>query len=298
MPNTLAHAGAQGLATRTARSDVDLKWVYLSCVVPDLPWILQRAAHVMVPGVDPYALRSYVIIQASLLGCLLFSAAVALLARRGWTTFAVLAGNAVLHLGLDAMQTKWGNGVNFLAPLSWELTNWGLFWPESVPTYVFTALGLLFIGWYWRTTVRQKLDLIWPSTWRLAGILALLGSYFFGPLFLLQEPIEADAHSLGTLSGTQVRTGRHVEMDRARYVRTQEGTFLRYYGGKEQVRVEDLGMSSPATVSIRGVFADENTVRVTEYHIHAGGLRDYPTYLGLGVISIVWIAAACRAVSH
>lgn len=289
MPNTLAHAGVQGLTSRTALQDVDLKWVYFACVIPDVPWILQRAAHVMAPGVDPYLLRSYVIVQASLLGCLILSAAVALFARRAWTVLAVLSGNAILHLGLDALQTKWGNGVHFFAPFSWKTTNWGLFWPESVPTYVLTVLGLLYVVWHWRTA-GERPGLTRPSIPRLTAILVLLSGYFLGPLFLLQQPIEADAHSLETLSRTEGRTGRPVEIDRARYVSSQGKPFLEYYGGR--VPVEDLEISSPATVSIQGVFASKHKVRVTKHHVHPSGLRDYPSYLGLVLIAAVWGNAA------
>ena len=51
-------------------------------------------------------------------------------------------GNAALHLVLDALQTKWGSGVHFFAPVSWTSTNWGLFWPESIVTYGLTTLGV------------------------------------------------------------------------------------------------------------------------------------------------------------
>jgi hypothetical protein len=265
---------------------MDLKWVYLSCVIPDLPWILQRAAHVIVPGIDPFVLRSYVIIQASLLGCLVFSGAAALLARKVWRTFAVLGGNAVLHLGLDAMQTKWGNGVHFFAPFSWRITNWELFWPESMFAYILTALGLLYIVWHWRSSVSEPPGLTWSDIPRLAGILLLLGGYFLGPLFLLQQPIEADAHSLRTLREPRGRTGRPVEMDRAGYVRGQDGYFLVQFG--EQVRVEELEIPAPATVSIQGVFTGKYEVRVTRLHVHTSELRDYPSYLGLVLIATIW----------
>jgi uncharacterized membrane protein YgdD (TMEM256/DUF423 family) len=292
MPNTLAHVGAQGLTSRTALSDVDLKWVYLGCVIPDLPWILQRAAHVVVPGIDPFVLRSYVIIQASLLGCLVFSGAVALLARKVWRIFAVLGGNAVLHLGLDAMQTKWGNGVHFFAPFSWEITNWGLFWPESTPTYVLTALGLLYIAWHWQSSVSEPPGFTWPGIPRLVGILVFLGSYFLGPLYLHQQPIRANAHSLETLSEPSGRAGRPVEMDRAGYVRGQDGYFLVKFG--ERVQVEKLDIPAPVTVSIQGVFTDESTVHVTEVHAHADGVRDYASYLGFGLIILVWLIALAK----
>jgi hypothetical protein len=297
MPNTLAHVGVQGIATRSALSDVRLKWVYLSCVIPDLPWILQRAVRVLGPGVDPYLLRSYVIIQASLLGCLVFSGAVALLARKFWKTFAVLGGNAVLHLVLDAAQTKWGNGVNFLAPLSWDMTNWGLFWPESIPTYALTVLGLIYIGWHWKDSMKDVPGLIWPSGSRLGGIVVLAGIYFLGPLFLLQEPIESNAHFLEVLHEEEDRIGRSVEFDRARYVEREGGMRIEYYGGADQVSIKRLKIESLSTVSIRGVFVEDNKVRATEYHVHASGLRDYASYAGLMLIVLVWSAALWDAAS-
>lgn len=271
---------------------MDLKWVYAGCVIPDLPWIFQRAVRVMVPWVDPFALRAYVIIQASLLGCLVCSVAVALSARKVWKVFAVLGGNAVLHLGLDALQTKWGNGVHFFAPFSWDLTNWGLFWPESVPTYVLTAFGLLYIVWYWRASTDEPVILVRPGIPKLIGIFVLFSTYFLGPLFLLQQPIEADAHSLKTLSDFRGRTDRSVEMDRAGYIRGQGEYFLVKFG--ERVQVEKLEVSAPATVSIQGAFNGEGTVRVTELHVHADRLRDYGSYLGLGVIAVIWSVALIR----
>ena len=75
MPNTLAHVGAQGMATHEVPRDADHRWMYLGCVIPDLPWILQRILLVAVPGIDPYALRAYLVVQASFFGYLLACAA-------------------------------------------------------------------------------------------------------------------------------------------------------------------------------------------------------------------------------
>jgi hypothetical protein len=261
-------------------------------VIPDLPWILQRAVRVIVPGVDPFLLRSYVIIQASLLGCLLLSGAVALVARKPKRMFAVLGGNSLLHLGLDAIQTKWGNGVHFWAPFSWDLTNWGLFWPESIPTYVLTAFGLFYIVWQWRSSVSEPPGFVWTSVPRLAAALVLLGGYFLGPLFLLHEPIEANTHFLEVLREDQGRTGCPVEMDRATYVKKGDGHFLDHYGGR--VRVESLLVPRPATVSIKGVFADTHKVRVSQVHVHPRGIRDSFSYIGLALIAVVWGAAVLK----
>lgn len=294
MPNTLAHAGAQGLASRAALSDTDLKWVYLGCVIPDVPWILQRAAHIMIPGVDPYLLRSYVIIQASLLGCVVLSAAAALLAQAFWRTWALLGGNAVLHLGIDAMQTKWGNGVHFWAPFSWDLTNWGLFWPESAVTYGLTVFGLGYILWYWQSSLRETLDLVWTRPARWVGLGGVLVGYFAVPFLLVQAPIEANTHSLRTLQTSENRVGHTVAFDREQYLETQNGAFIEYFGGR--VPVEPLKVEAPATVSLRGTFVEENKIRATAHHVHAGGLRNYASYLGLSLIAFIWGVALWKRV--
>ncbi|MFB6231275.1 MAG: hypothetical protein ABEL04_08975 [Salinibacter sp.] len=293
MPNTLAHAGAQGLATRSLR-DVDLRWVYLGCVIPDLPWILQRALLFAVPGIDPYALQAYTIVQASLFGCLLLCAAAALLSGSVWGTFAILGGNVVLHLVLDAVQTKWGAGVHFLAPFSWTSTNWSLFWPESIATYALTALGLAYVAWHGRPTLHQRLDLVRPNAYRLAGIGVLLVGYFTVPFLLLQGPVQADASSLKTLSRSSNRIGHRVALDRAQYVDTQEGPCLKHYQGRVQMQVEGLEIQPPATVSIRGVLVAENKIRVADHHVHIGKLRNYPSYVGLAFIAVVWMGAVRR----
>ena len=49
MPNTLGHLGVQGFATRCLYKDAHLGWVYVGCVLPDFPWIVQRL--VMATGV-------------------------------------------------------------------------------------------------------------------------------------------------------------------------------------------------------------------------------------------------------
>ena len=66
-------------------------------------------------------------------------------------------------------------------------------------TYGLTTLGVLYIVWHGRASIRQRLNLIRPSGVRLAGIVVLLAVYFTIPLFPLRGPVEADAHSLKAL---------------------------------------------------------------------------------------------------
>ena len=59
MPNTLAHLGVGGVLTRSLVPDADLRWVYIGCVIPDVPWILQRVAYSLPISVDLYNLRLF-----------------------------------------------------------------------------------------------------------------------------------------------------------------------------------------------------------------------------------------------
>ena len=114
MPNTLAHVGLQALATRAVAPATDLKWIYLGCIVPDLPWMLQRigqwlAQALAPPGagaplVDPYTLHLYGIVQATLAMSLCLSLAFASLATEPGRAFSIVAGNAWLHLLLDIIE--------------------------------------------------------------------------------------------------------------------------------------------------------------------------------------------------
>lgn len=294
MPNTLAHAGVQSVVTRFGYRAADLKLIYLACIIPDVPWILQRIARFVVPGVDPFTLRAYVIVQASILCCLFLCAAVAVVARSPWTTFGLLAANSVLHLLLDALQTKWANGVHVLAPFSWELINWGLFWPESMITYVMSGLGLVYIVTYWRRSTFVQVPLRLSAT-RLAAAGTFIAAYGLLPLLLLQQPVEANNHFLCTLMANS-RSGRYVELDRVRYIQTEEGGALDYWG-REQIAVEGVDIDPPASVSVRGVFTGNQKIRVTDYHVHPKGVRNAASYIGLILIMTVWVIAWVRDTS-
>ena len=70
MPNTLIHIGVQGLIYRTLSKEFDLRYVLLACVIPDLPWIMQRLVRAVAPGVDRIDLVLYSGVQSSLFFCL------------------------------------------------------------------------------------------------------------------------------------------------------------------------------------------------------------------------------------
>lgn len=294
MPNTLAHVGAQTLATRSLIQNADPKWIYLGCVIPDLPWILQKIVQFAGLAVDPYLLRAYLIAQASLLSSLVLCGAIAMLARHFWQIFALLSGNVVLHLILDAMQTKWANGVHFWAPLSWELTNWGLFWPEHAMTYVLTGLGLIVAIWYWRNARERDPGIDVKNGWRLAGALSLTLVYFALPAVLIHGPVGADNHYLDTLRHAEDRVGAYVECDRASLRRSEGETVLQCWDGKPRTVEGVDDVDAPAKVSVRGEVAQGGGVVVTDRHVHLRGVRDAASYVGLALVAGVWIVAWTR----
>ena len=155
MPNTLAHIGVQFLVARTLIRSADVKWIWASCIIPDLPWILQRALRATLPDVSAYEVRLYAIAQSSFAVCLILSIALAIWSVRPARVFAILGLGCLTHLLLDSLQTKWANGVHLFAPVSWDLLNFGLFWPEDAITFALTAFGVAMAFFAWMRIPRD-----------------------------------------------------------------------------------------------------------------------------------------------
>lgn len=295
MPNTLAHLGVQGLTTRFLLKDADYKWIYLGCIIPDLPWILQRVVKSAYPGIDPYDLRLYVVIQSSFCFCLLLSLAFAALSVNYWKTFSIICFNSFLHLLLDACQTKWANGVHFLAPFNWHLTNFGFFWPESLPTYILTIFGIGYIVWNWRRATAIPINITWRPAIRLSVFLALIVAFFTFPLLLIDGPYGADNHFVKTLRTHQERPGRHIELDRNFYIFHPSGNTIRTFTG-EELSVDGMRLDYSATVSVKGSFVTKDQIHVSQYHVHSNWFRNFSSYLGLFLVSILFSYALVRQV--
>ncbi len=290
MPNTLAHLGVQALVTRTIVRNANLKWVCIGAITPDLPWIFQRVVRLAPVHIDAYDIRLYAITQASLLLCVIASLALAALSSQFWKTLVILVLGSFLHLLLDACQIKWANGVHLLAPFDWRLLRFDFFWPESFPSYLLTAFGLLYVVVNWRRSVSMPLGISGQSIKRLVMVITLLGAYFLLPVFLLQCPEKANNHFVKTLRSTHDRTGNFIELDRTAYIHDPSGGYLLIFSG-EKLSVDGLDLDHSATVSIRGIFIAEDRVRVQEYHVHLAGFRSGASYLGLILVTLMLVWA-------
>ncbi|MBD3276290.1 MAG: hypothetical protein GF372_13320 [Candidatus Marinimicrobia bacterium] len=289
MPNTLAHIGVQSILTRSVLKSADFIWIYIGLIIPDIPWIIQRAIRTVYPAVDLLMLRSYSIIQATLIGSLLLSFLIAYVTREQWKVFAILGLNACLHLIIDAGQLKYANGVHFLAPFSWEMTNWGLFSIEGVVTYVLTGFGLFYLFWSWRSLnpLLPKLKKIHLRQILVLSMLMIL--YFTFPLLLLEKPVQANNHYLKTLQNSENRTGEYIELDRASFKITNGNKVIKPGHYSEWFQVKGLPVENSASVSIKGFFSEQKVITVNEYKVHTDWFRDMASYAGLVLVVLTLI---------
>ena len=285
MPNTLAHLGIQSLVTRSIIKRADLKWVYLGCIIPDIPWILQRISRWFSDGIDPYSVLLYATIQSSFFFCLILGITLALLSTSFWRTLLILSIGSFLHLILDACEYKWANGVHLIAPFSWRLTNFGFFWPDSIWAYSLTITGLIYVIALWRKSVSSPPDL---TTARIWG--SILGAclYFAMPFAFREEPVKADNFYIATIRNKPERTGKEVMFDREMFYPRKEGNVLNIFTG-ENIHVDGINCIKPELVSVKGTFTDTDKMHITEYHVHNRLSRDIATYIGLVLVAILWL---------
>jgi len=294
MPNTLAHIGVQGLLTRAVARKADFKWICLGCIIPDLPWILQRAVWFLgTDVVNAYDLRLYTVVQSSLLASLVLCASAAMLSASPRRVFSVLALNSAAHLVLDALETKWANGVLLFAPFSWQLLNFGLFWPESVVIFAATAFGLGYFVYAWRVKPGQSIALSMGLRARTAIGLALLGVYLLSPLLFVADSEKANNHYVAVLRDSGQRAGKYIEMDRSYFFQRDGDVIVRVLNNEEFVLLGRVEAAS-GTISVRGRFVDESTVEVDDLHEHSTGFRDGASMVGLFLIGVLWLVQVRR----
>lgn len=289
MPNTLVHFAAQGGASHALWRRLDPRFVYLGCLLPDLPWILRRAVVGFGVPVDGFDLRLYSMGLASLAVTLLLAAAVAALTQAPGRVFAVLGVNALFHLLLDATEIKFGNGVHLLAPLSWRMTSFELFAGESPLYLLLTIAGALLVAW---EIARRRPPMVALALRprRLAAAAALAAAYLVAPLPFLPAIYASDSYSVKTVRERDARPGRAVGLDRTPFHATPAGGLVELWSG-ERVRATGELPSHDAIVSLNGTFLEPDVLRVERLVEHRQN-RDWPSYLGLALLALVFLRRA------
>ena len=284
MPNTLVHFAAQGAASRAVWPRLDARWIYLGCLLPDLPWILRRAVVAVGLPVDPFDLRLYTMGLASLAGTLLLCAALAAVTAAPRKVALVLGANTLLHLLLDATEVKFGNGVHLAAPFSWRMTSFGLVSGESPVYLVLAAAGALLVAW---ELARPRHDVGFVrSPPRLAASAVLLAAYIVCPLPFLGAIQASDSYSVRTLREVDARAGRPVRLDRTAFHATPDGGVVHLWTG-EDVRATGERPAHDATVSLEGTFLAPDVLRIDRLFVHRHD-RDWPSYLALVMLALLW----------
>jgi hypothetical protein len=285
VPNTLVHLAVQGAASKVSWRAVDMRWVYLGCLLPDIPWILRRAVVGFGLAVDPVDLRLYTMAQASWAGTLLLCAALAAATVAPRRIFAVLGANALLHLLLDACEVKWGNGVHLLAPFSWRMQSFELVSPNAWLMVGLTVVGGGVAVWEVLRPSGPRVALARePKAHALAAV--LMAAYFVAPLPFLPAIEATDSYSTRTLREAAARPGRPVSLDRTYFEKASDGSFVRLWTG-ERVRV--VGPTPPASgkVSLHGTFVEPDLLRIDRLMEHPVD-RDAPSYVALFLLVLVW----------
>lgn len=299
MPNTLAHIGVQALVTRGAVAGAPPGWIWLGCILPDLPWIALRALRPFPVTPPVHDARLWAVVASSLLFAVLLAGVFAALSRRPGRTFAILALGALLHLLLDATQTKWGNGAILLAPFNWHPASFALYWPESPVTIALSLLGLaVFLGavLLWRPAGGGAQG---PG-WRRGAIAGgAMGVWLVGTLAAMPLAEGANPHGIATLRDAAARGGQCVAFDRARIAAAPGAApRLRIWTGEHLSLIAPPARQPSGSVSVEGCFLADGRYRIDRIHRHAGGWRDRLSYVGLALIAAWWIFAGWKTLRH
>jgi hypothetical protein len=289
LPNTLGHIGIQLPFSRLVFKDIDIPWMFVGILIPDIPWILQRVIRPF-QLFDIHDLKLYVSVQASLLFCFLLAATLSCFSPRPLKVFGLLACSSLMHLLLDASQIKWGMGVHLLAPFSWQTTSFGFYWPEDPISYFLTGLGLLALAFAWKSSLAKGFHLKFPKYKHLPILLPCLLLYYFAPLFLISGLEDSNYAYLKIQRNRELRPGEEIILDRAPYSHEKRAIYL---NNGEEIQIKEKFPEKATQISFKGTFTSEKIITITELHEHIK-YRDWASRLGLFLTAVLclltWIS--------
>ena len=284
MPNTLVHIGINGIFSKSVVRNSELIWIYIGCVIPDFPWITRKIIETVLPSLNGFHLQTYSIVQASLLFSILLSFSLAFFSKNFFRTFLILTIGSLLHLLTDPIQFKWANGVHLFAPFNWNLTNYGLFWPESILNFILTFIGIDFFFINWKS-IRNSGKIFSFTLNRIFGFSVFVLVYLSAPFLFVQSIEKADNHFVSTLKNKSQRIGKYVEMDRRKieYNKNSLSYWIESFD-KEKIELISKNDFSSSKLSIQGRFINNNQIKVLNYQENWDIFRDGASYFGLLLI--------------
>lgn len=258
----------------------ELVWVLVGCIIPDLPWVSLKLL-LLSEVFNPYLLRLYFTAQASLFFCIFLTAALSLFTTKSTRIFTIVATNTLLHLFIDALQIKWGNGVHFLAPFDWNMFRFDLFWPEHIAVVLFTLFGFIYLATFWTKILASiqvhPQEFIFTNRKKQIMGMFFLFIYLLGPPLFFEPMLRADTYYIKTMSESSSRQGKTVEFDRSNYYSLSKE--IRIYSG-EKFKIEGEQPVKSGKVSFKGSFSSEDKILSTSYHYHRD-YRDFASIIGL-----------------
>lgn len=282
LPNTLIHIAVQAPLSRAIFQKTEIPWILTGLLIPDIPWIFQRI-FLDLGLADPYQVRLYFTAQASLLFSLLLCMCFCTFSRQPAKTFTLLAFNCLLHLLLDALQIKWGNGVHLFAPFSWQYTSFGLLWPEHTVGYLLSLAGVLYLFWKIPKIHGEGLHLHASPRWPIPIVFSLL--YMLLPLLFIQQLEISNPGYTATLKDINQRAGKTIVLDRG-YYSAKERSLTLFTG--ESVTVSGNLPETSGTISLKGTFLSNTKIFADTYHRHTD-YRDFASIVGIGMTALIWL---------
>jgi hypothetical protein len=244
----------------------------------------------LAPNIDVLDVRLFATVQASLLFSVILAFACSRFSKRATHVFLVLAFGVLLHLLIDACQIKWGNGPRFFAPFDWTIANFGLFWPEQLPSHLMTGIGALYVIYAFAMPIKnQAQDLILPRGKSQVAFLGAIAIYAFLPFLLLDVAEEAGVGSV-KLIRMEERSGQTITLDRARFRQDGDRMTVELYSG-QFIGLEGIDESLPeyGKLSLRGVFLEHEVIQANAFHVNDARYRELASILGLSIVAGYWI---------